>query len=239
MVVIPVGLLAWAFVSRGLVGNPRGDVDAGLVLWVIRMYSRWYQRMKIVGAENIPDMDSAGPLIVLANHTAGIDPLLLIAACRFEPRWMMAQDMRVGAVEPFWQWARIIFIDPAAGSMGGARHAIRHLRAGGQVGLFPEGGLERPAGQIRPFGSGVGLLLKKSRAKVLPIVIDGTPTCDTAWGSLWRRGRCRLRVMEPLDYSESALSPDEIADELRGKFLEWTGWEANDNPPEPPPRGGK
>ena len=52
------------------------------------------------GAENIPSWHPGdplpGPLVVVGNHTAGIDPLLVQSACIFEIRWLMLSEMMVG-----------------------------------------------------------------------------------------------------------------------------------------------
>ena len=68
----------------------------------------------------------------------------------------------------------------------GAREAIKHVRGGGVLGIFPEGGLERPARTILPFQAGVGLIIRRTEAPVLPVVVSGTPIADQAWTSLVR-----------------------------------------------------
>src|SRR5438128_727908 len=83
-----------------------------------------------------------------------------------------------------------------------AREAIGHLRAGGVVGIFPEGGIERPPRQVRPFLAGVGLFIKKTKARVLPVVIQGTPVVDPAWASLKHFSHSQVDVKPMIDYSE-------------------------------------
>ncbi len=63
---------------------------------------------------------------------------------------------------------------------------------------------------------------------MLPMVIEGTPQVDPAWASLWRRGRARVTAHSIIDYAGSGLSGVEIAEDLRERYLEWTGWPAND-----------
>ena len=69
------------------------------------------------------------------------------------------------------------------------------------------------------------MLVKRTGARVLPVVIDGTPDAPTAWDSLWTSSNARVRVMSPIDYAESGLGNAEIAQDLERRFIEWTGWD--------------
>lgn len=155
---------------------------------------------------------------------------MIQASVPFHIRWMMAEDMRLGQLEWLWQWLEVIFVSRTSRDSIGTREAIRHLRQGGVIGIFPEGGLERPPFHLMPFQAGVGLLIKRSGARVLPAIVDGTPQVDPAWASLWRPSRTRVRFKPTLDYSGLDLSPAEIAADLRRRFAEWTGWPFNDEP---------
>lgn len=230
-------LVAWAFVARVLVRAPiRDDVNAGVFFALGRAYVRIVHGLRVEGKAAIPSVGAGGrapgPLIVIANHTAGLDPVIIQAAVPFHIRWIMAEDMRLGQLEWMWQWLRVIFVSRTSRDSMGTREAIRHLQSGGVIGIFPEGGLERPSFEILPFQAGVGLLIKRSGARVLPVVVDGTPQVDPAWASLWKPSRSRVRFKPTLDYSKSGMSPAEIASDLRRMFLEWTGWKANDEPAE-------
>jgi len=169
-------------------------------------------------------------MIVIANHTSGIDPILIAAACPFHIRWVMAQDMRARRLEWLWRWQDVIFVSRSGRDRSAVREALRHLERGGVIGIFPEGSLERPARQIRPFRRGVGVMIHRSRAKIMPLVIDGTPQVDPAWASLWRPSRSSITAHEIIDYSTTGLGGAEIAEDLRARFLAWTGWKANDEP---------
>lgn len=225
-------LLGLGLLARWLMDNPRGDLETGLYLKVASGYARFYHNLRVTGMPHIPQERNPGPLIVVANHSAGIDPVLIQVVCPFEIRWIMALDMRLPAFEWFWTWAGIISI-PRGNELGATREAIRHVKhgdngEGGVLGIFPEGAIERPERQILPFLRGVGLIIKKSNALVLPVIIEGTPQVDPAWASLWRPSRSRLTFKQPIDYRDSTLTPDEISADLRRRYLEWTGWPANE-----------
>lgn len=224
LILAAVLLPAWAAACAWIVRNPRGDVETGLLWHPLRGLVGLLHGLRVEGRENIPPGRTPGPLLVVANHTAGVDPLLVQAACPFEIRWIMSSEMRLPVGEPFWRWARIIFTAAEPGHGGAAREAMRHLQAGGVLGIFPEGGLERPARRILPFRPGVGMLIKRLGVPVLPAVIDGTPEVEHAWASLWTPSRARVRFLPVVDYSATRLRPGEIIADLRGRYLDATGW---------------
>lgn len=228
LVIVAVVVVAWAFLCRLLLANPRGDVEAGLIYYAGLVYVKLLHRLRVEGREHIPARRDAGPMIVVANHTAGVDPILVQAACPFEIRWVMADDMQLPRFESIWKKARVISVETDGTSGMGLRQALSHLKAGGVIGLFPEGGIERPAEQILPFHGGVGVLIRRSRATVLPVVIEGTPQVDPAWASLWTPSRARVRFMAPIRYAGTGLTAGKITRDLRQRFMDWTGWPANE-----------
>lgn len=237
---IILGAAAWvgcAAVARWIMAAAvRPDsFETGFLVRLYQVYARLVHRLRIEGAHHIPHPRSpgegVGPLIVVANHTAGVDPILIQATVPFEPRWMMASDMRAPLLEALWEFGRIIFVDRRGGDAPALREGLRHLASGGALGVFPEGHLERPARHILPFQPGVGLLIGRSKARVLPVVIDGTPICDPAWGSLVKPSHSRIRFLAPIDYSTTGLGPAEIAADLHRRFIDATGWPAWDRPP--------
>ncbi len=203
------------------------DPEGQMLVHLIRAYARIVHRLRIEGSEHIPSPEEAMSgrgLIVAANHTAGVDPLLIQAVLPFEPRWMMAEDMRAPSLEGLWRKAEIIFVDRTNGDSRSVREALRHLKGGNVLGVFPEGYIERPAGHLLPFRPGIGLLIRRSGAPVLPVVVEGTPDAPTAWASLWRPSRSRVRVLPLVHYEEMDLSASEIASDLHARFAQATGW---------------
>ena len=203
--------------------SPRpGDVYAGLFFWWMKLIARWRHRLRVEGSENIPGRSLApeeraapiGPLIVVANHTAGVDPLLIQVACPFEIRWMMARDMMLPALNPLWSWIGLIGVDRTSprGDAAALREALAHLAAGGVVGIFPEGAIGREQGgegrgsadapAVGPFAPGVGLLIHKSGAPVLQAIITGTPRGAgvSAFGSILAASHSCVRFLPVKSY---------------------------------------
>ena len=222
--------LLWCWVAHWIMKNPRSDISTGLVWRGFQIYARLCHHIHIQGQHHIPQGTEVGPLIVISNHTAGVDPILIQSACPFFIRWMMALDMRLEQLESFWTWLDIISVDRHGREVIATRQAIRHLAQGGVLGIFPEGTLERPPEHILPFLPGVGLIARKSNARVLLVIISGTPQSDPAWSSLWKPSYATIRFLEPVSYAGTQLKPAQIAEDLRRRLAGASGWPLLDEP---------
>lgn len=226
-----IALLALALLARHIENAPRRDIPSGLAWHAARLYARLVHRLTIKGRHNLDALlnptdrhATPGPLVVVANHTAGIDPILLQAAIPFFVRFVMARDMRHPLADPFLEFVNVIFVDRTTGDAVGLRDAIAHAKAGGALGLFPEGGIARPPRTLLPFQPGVGLIIRRAHARVLPVIITGTPAHPTAWGSLYTPSRSTIEFMPPIDYTATGLTAAQIASDLHARFRAWTNW---------------
>nr|MCU0688622.1 hypothetical protein [Phycisphaerales bacterium] len=120
---------------------------------------------------------------------------------------------------------------PANRDLAGLREALRHVQSGAILGIFPEGRLCRHRGQIYPFAPGVGLLIAKSRAIVLPAVLREAPVCEHAYSSLIRPSRSVIEFMEPIDLFAPQpsggpavpIKAGAIAKHLEEQYVRWVG----------------
>jgi 1-acyl-sn-glycerol-3-phosphate acyltransferase len=247
---ILLGGLAWAALAvacRLAMNNPRGDLESGIIFYLVRAYARVVHRLRAEGTENLPRCrrglrygtkpGESGPLIVVANHTSGVDPILIQAVLHLDVRWMMGQDMLHPALSDFWSWARVIPVsrvwvegeEPARESIRGgeasrradsqaAVEAIRHLRAGGVLGVFPEGRISPREGDLLPFLPGVGVIARKTGASILPAVIRGTPRGGSAWSALFRPSHAVVRFLPVVEYAKTSLDAPAIVADLRARM---------------------
>lgn len=224
-------MAAWyGLVAPWLRRGPRGEVVLGGLWRLTRVYARVRHRLRVEGREHLPaDDDDHDGLILVANHTSAVDPILLQAPSRFWIRWMMAEDMMLPGLAWAWRLQRIIPVDRAAGDSRALREAIRHVRAGGCVGVFPEARLVQPPGEIRPFLSGVGLLVARTRKPVLLAWISGTPASRDMRTALKSTSRSRVVFIGRYDFSGER-DPARITERLRAEIARVSGWTINDEP---------
>ena len=222
-----ITLLVWFI--RSLIVGPPGDRLFEVARSALAFYCRTFHRVTFEGEELVPKGNDPGPLIVVSNHTAGIDPLLINTACKFPIRWMMAANFMNNDLAPFWKWRRLIPVARDGTDSGPAREAIRHVKAGGQVGIFPEGGLTRPRGELRPFQVGVGLIVARAKAPVLLCWVRDTPDTDRAFDSLKVRSHSKVTFLDMIDFGNER-DPKVITQVLRKRIAEVSGWPINDEP---------
>ena len=220
--------LGCAIACRYLVGKFRDDVVSDLAWFVSLIYARLVHRVRIEGREHVPRVEGAaanGPLVIVSNHTAGVDPMLIQLACPFEIRWMMMREMMLPEFSGLWAWLRVIPVEQNGRDSASLRAALRHLAAGGVLGIFAEGGIERPAERIMAYLPGVGMLVSKAKARVLPVVIHGTPKCASAYRGMFTPSRAVVRFLPVRSFEGSGMGPGEIALELEKQAVRELGWE--------------
>lgn len=160
--------------------------------------------------------DDAG-LVIVANHPSMLDAMMLVARLPRSFCIMKASLSRNPLLGPGARLARYIRNDSTFGMV---QCAVRELRDGGQLVLFPEG--TRTVGTTPgPFHASFALIAHRARVPVQTVFIDtASPYLGKGW-PLWRlpplpiRFGVRLgRRFEPGDDPARLLR--EVEDHLRG-----------------------
>ncbi len=150
----------------------------------------------------LPLQDNQGAIIV-CNHISGIDPGFIAQTTNRPVHWMVAREY---CEHPAVAWAfRTLGCIPV--NRGGVdtkatKLSIRLLQQGHLVGLFPEGRINDTDQILLPGRPGVALLALKARVPVIPCYVSGSPLGGTVFSSLWMTAHARLRVGDPIDFSE-------------------------------------
>lgn len=162
-------------------------------------YCRWWFRLERVGPCTVP---ATGPVMVIANHTCSVDPLLLIAANRRRiVSFLIAREYYdLPVVGRLIKMIECIPVRRDGQDTWATRTAMRYLRDGRAIGLFPEGRIPRP-GEVVPPRPGAAMMALHSRATVIPAYISGTRYTETVAGAFFRRHRARVRYGKPVDLS--------------------------------------
>ena len=227
-----LALCAWVEVIRFLnerrLACCRPTWDALFFVVFGRLLVRVLMRARYEGLEHIPQQRQ-GPLIVISNHTSGLDPMLIQVVCPFEIRWMMLREMNVRTVRFFTWYLRTILVETGGKDLPATREALRHIGAGGVLGIFPEGAIERPADKLIPFQQGIGVLAKKTGHTIVPVWITGTPEGKNTLQWLTRPGNARVKFFPPLRVDQSR-SIEEITADLQDWYLAATGWPLGERP---------
>lgn len=197
---IVVGL---AFAARHLSAQWRAHegTDWGRP-WLNRLdgINRWWcKRFHRLQGEPLP-LPPSGPVLVVANHVSGVDPLLMIAASNRPLRFIIAR-------EQYERWYlrglfRAIGCIPI-GRRGGHRDALAAARAalaaGEAVALFPSGGITRRSEEVVALKPGVAILAEQSGAPVIPVRIDGVGGHGFTVAAVFIPSRARLKAHPPMN----------------------------------------
>ncbi len=127
-------------------------------------------RVQIDGAEHIP---SASPAILVANHESLFDPWLLALATPRPVRYMAKAELwRVALVGRALEAFGAFPVERGTGDGSAMSRAASLLRAGGVIGVFPQGTSKQlPA---RVFHRGAARLALVTGAPIVPVCLVGT-----------------------------------------------------------------
>lgn len=123
--------------------------------------------LEVHGREHVPAPGT--PLVVAANHVSGLDPFLVARALppgRFL-QFMAKKELFVPLVGDVIRAGGSFPVDRSGNDLGAVRTSLRILKAGGTVGIFPQG--TRGGGELH---GGAALIAAKGRAPILPAGIS-------------------------------------------------------------------
>jgi 1-acyl-sn-glycerol-3-phosphate acyltransferase len=117
-----------------------------------------------------------GPAIVVANHPNHCDPALLLAASQRRLCFLHAAEyFDVPLLRRLFERVGCIPVARDGGDIAPTRLALRTLRQGEFLAIFPEADLSPHDGPVRPPRGGAAFLALRSRAPVYPAYIAGGP----------------------------------------------------------------
>ena len=146
-----------------------------LIKLIARVYFRTFYDFKVEGLENIP---KTGALIIAGNHLSNADPPAIgsFAGLVRDSRFVAKKELfSVPGLGWFFRRSGYIPVDRARtiGDFGALKEVVRALEQGQSVVMFPEGTRSKTGKPQKPK-SGIGFLVYKTGAPVLPVKVEGT-----------------------------------------------------------------
>ena len=160
-----------------------------MTFWYLLGYSlskgiaKTFFSYRVIGAENLIE---EGPCIIAANHCSYLDPPLVGVAFRRGIHYLARKTLLDWPVlGPIFPQLNVIPVDQKNADRSALMGAIRVVREGGAVLIFPEG-TRSPDGKLQAGQPGIGMIAAKTGAPVLPARITGSfdafPRGDTGKG---------------------------------------------------------
>ena len=135
-----------------------------------KLLARVFFRMRVVHPER---MVESGPLILAVNHTSYFDPPLA-GICSRRGVYYLARKtlLQWPFFGPLFPAMNVIPVERDGNDMSALREVIKKIKEGNGVVLFPEGTRSKD-GNIQPARAGIGFVIAKTGAPVLPMRIFG------------------------------------------------------------------
>ena len=175
-----------------------------MTFWYLLGYSlskaiaKTFFNYRVIGAEN---MIEEGPCIIAANHCSSLDPPLVGIACRRAIHYLGKKSLLDWPVlGPIFPQLNVIPVDQKNADRSALVGAIRVVKNGGAVLIFPEGS-RSPDGKLQPAQPGIGMIVAKTGAPVVPVRVFGSFEAFPRGRATPRRLSITAVVGQPLRFS--------------------------------------
>jgi 1-acyl-sn-glycerol-3-phosphate acyltransferase len=154
--------------------------------WIARWLYRPGYRIRVVGLSRVP---ASGPVVLVANHSTMIEPQVLFGVLPRRSVFLVKRELASGVVGFLLVRIGQLAVRRGSPDRAALMAAVGVLRAGGMLGVFPEG--TRGAGDVAHAEQGAAWLVRTTGAVVLPVATRGTLRPSRSW----RRPRPKLDIL--------------------------------------------
>jgi len=175
-----------------------------MVYWIgyvlFRIFRFLFFPCRIIGREHLP---GDGAFIFASNHISNLDPFLLGIIPHREIYFFAKKELFRNPVLGWLmrQW-HAFPVDRSRADIGALKTSIRYLKNGYPLVFFPQG--TRSAsdeGGAQAF-AGVGFLVSKTGAPVIPAYIDGADQCMPPGAVFPRRRWITITIGKPIVFQD-------------------------------------
>ncbi len=184
--------------------------------WVARVICRvltlLFFRYRVYGQRHIP---AEGAFIVVGNHQSFLDPVFAGIGTGRRMLFMARDSLFRSRFFGFLIRAtNAIPVSRETADIGAIKRVLAELKKGEGVCLYPEG-TRSDDGKITSFKPGFSLLCRRSKAPVLPVLVDGAYECWPRHQKLFTPGPVVVWFGKPLPPEQiRTMSNEQLADWL-------------------------
>ena len=162
-----------------------------IVRFFIQLFCKIVYRYKVVGKENVP---KEGSLLFCGNHRSNLDPPMMVIASPRKMRFIAKEELKKNLIFRYLCYMfEAIYVKRDSKDIGPLKEALKELKNGGCIGIFPEGtrnGMAKNNGEMK---NGATYMSLKTGSKIVPIGLKGEPKPFH---------KITITFGEPLDFSE-------------------------------------
>jgi 1-acyl-sn-glycerol-3-phosphate acyltransferase len=126
---ITASAFVWWLAAKARVRG-HDDVVMGILTWIGALFVRGLWRAEFHGAEKLPPPETTQGLVIVSNHTSGLDPVLIQYLMPFKIRWLMSRRMMISTLGFLWRRLRVIPVDFNGKDRAAVRAALSGLEDG-------------------------------------------------------------------------------------------------------------
>lgn len=161
--------------------------------------------LKVFGIRHVP---KDGAVLLVANHQSYLDPVLVGVRLPRPLSYIAKSELFENRhASRLLRWLNGFPVRQGTVDIGAVRETIARLRSGHALTIFPEGS-RTSNGEMLPIERGVGLVVRRARVPVIPVVIDGSYRAWPMSRTMFRSRKIRLVYGAPMQISH--LSEEEI-----------------------------
>ncbi len=141
-----------------------------LLYWPITLVFGIFHPVRVIGWENIPE----GTAVITANHSALADPLMVVAACgsRYPLRIMAKEELfHIPVVGWLLIKAGIFGVNRGQNDMAAVKRAIKVLKEGCKLMMFPEGTRVKEGEEQQDAKTGAIVFAARAGAPLVPVYV--------------------------------------------------------------------
>ncbi len=159
--------------------------------------------LEVIGRENIP---ARGGCLLAMNHQSYLDPPLAALACPHPIHFLARKTLlKWPLLGPIFPDLNVIPVDQDRPDMSALKNVIRLVRAGETTIVFPEGARTLD-GQLQPAQPGIGLIIAKTLAPVVPMRVFGAFEAMPRNGSRIRLTPIKVKIGRPLAFTSAEVA---------------------------------
>lgn len=174
--------------------------------------------LQVHGRENLIE---EGPALIASNHQSFLDPPI-VGSCLFREIHYLARKslFDIPVVGKLLPHLRVVGVDRDGADMSALKAVIRLVKNGGCTIVFPEG-TRTGDGRLLPAKSGLGLIIAKTLAPVVPTRIFGAFEAFPRTAKFPRRAPVTVVFGKPLHFSKADIAgePREVYQRLSDRVM--------------------
>ncbi|HOV78641.1 MAG TPA: lysophospholipid acyltransferase family protein [Bacillota bacterium] len=143
----------------------------GFARFVCRIVLVLLRRWEVYGAENLP---ASGGLVLVSNHISYWDPVVIGCAFNRQVYFMAKSELfEIPLLGPLLRALGAFPVRRDRTDSNAIRTALKIIKEGNIVGVFPEGTRSHTGELLRPH-MGAAMLASKAGVAMLPVAVSGT-----------------------------------------------------------------